>query len=141
MSYTEIKSKAQYEDCCLVLERLLETDPYGQVDQIEALTGMIRAWDDAMHPQEVAHDPIVLLRLLMKEHGLRNGDLADLLGLSKGAMSNILHYRRNFSKTHIRVLASHFAITQESLDRPYALRGEGSHVKSVSASRERKKVK
>lgn len=122
MDFAEILNRTQYDEYCQVLERLLDENSKGSMARIEALSGMIRAWDEALHPQGTARDPIQLLRSLMKEHGLRNADMADLLGLSKGAMSNILHYRRGLTKEHIRVLAAHFAIQQEALKRPYALK-------------------
>jgi HTH-type transcriptional regulator/antitoxin HigA len=58
---------------------------------------------------------------------MKAAELAELLGLSKGALSNILNYRRRFTSTHIRILAARFRISQEALNRSYPLAAEASY--------------
>ena len=117
-----ISTRSEYDLVCQELDRLLTGDPTPHAAHIVRLTDLIHQWDETNNPAEEAADPVVLLRMLMVEHQMRNTDMADLLGLTKGAMSNILSYRRDLTREHIRILASHFAISQESLNKPYDLK-------------------
>lgn len=55
-------------------------------------------------------DPIELIRSLMKERNMKSKDLVDVLGVSKGHVSSILHYKKGLSKQNIRTLAEYFNI-------------------------------
>jgi len=55
----------------------------------------------------------------MKENGLKAVDLANQLGVSKSLISDILHYRRGFSREITRKLADRFKVSQELFNRPY----------------------
>ena len=48
-------------------------------------------------------------------------DLVNLLGVSKGYVSDILHYKKGLSKEVIRKLAERFKVSQEAFNRPYPL--------------------
>jgi len=67
------------------------------------------------------HDPVQLLETLMKQRKLRSVDLAAELGISQSLLSDILCYRRAFSKEVIRKLAARFEVDQERFNRPYNL--------------------
>jgi HTH-type transcriptional regulator/antitoxin HigA len=53
---------------------------------------------------------------------LKAKDLADWLGMSKGYVSDILHYKKGLSKEVIRKLAERFKIRQDAFNRPYNLK-------------------
>ena len=53
-------------------------------------------------------------------------DLAEVLGVSKGLVSDILNYKKGLSKEIIRTLASFFKVTQEAFNRPYRLKNSYS---------------
>ena len=57
----------------------------------------------------------------MNEHKMQAKDLVDLLGISKGYVSDILNYKKSLSKEVIRKLAEKFNLKQEALNRPYEL--------------------
>ena len=57
----------------------------------------------------------------MNDHQLKAKDLVDILGISKGYVSDILHYKKGLSKEVIRKLASYFKVSQDAFNRPYAL--------------------
>ena len=60
-------------------------------------------------------------------------DLVDLLGISKGYVSDILNYKKGFSKGVIRKLSGHFKVTQEAFNRPYKLvTPETDHLRRAS---------
>lgn len=63
-------------------------------------------------------DPITLLRSLMQARNLKAKDLAEILGVSKGLVSDILNYKKDLSKGIIRSLSDYVKVSQErSIDR------------------------
>lgn len=126
LKYKVIRSRAQYDEYCRILEGLVFGKTSGTEEEVDLLTLLIQDWDRRQYDEEIP-DPIRLIRLLMKEHGLKAVDLAGLLGLSRGAVSNILNYRRRLTADNIRILATHFGIRQEALNRAYDLIGSDEH--------------
>ena len=68
-------------------------------------------------------DPVELLKSFMDDPQTDSKDLAELLGISKGLVSNILNYKKGLSKESIRILANRFKVSQEAFNRPYLLKG------------------
>jgi len=124
LKYTVIKSEEQYDKYCKQIEKLLDSGIENKAanEAIELLTMLIEKWDDA-HNIFKEVDPIELLHSLLDDHKLKAKDLAELLGISKGLVSNILNYKKGLSKESIRILANHFKVTQEAFNRPYILKG------------------
>jgi HTH-type transcriptional regulator/antitoxin HigA len=124
MKYTIIKSKAQYKQYCIQLETLLEKSMKIKSkpiqDEIELLTLLIEKWDEE-HNTFDEIDPIRLLDMLMKDHSIKAKDLCELLGISKGLVSEILHYKKGLSKEVIRKLSEYFKVSQEAFNREYKL--------------------
>ena len=122
LKYKVIKSKAQYNDYCNTLEALVFADAKDKdmKDEIELLTVLIEKWD-AEHNTFDDIDPIQLLHSLMDDHNLKPKDLVEILQVSKGYVSEILHYKKGLSKEAIRRLAEYFKVSQEALNRPYKL--------------------
>ena len=48
-------------------------------------------------------------------------DLANLLDVSEGLVSDILNYKKGLSKETIRILSERFKLNQEAFNRPYKL--------------------
>ena len=46
-------------------------------------------------------------------------DLVEVLGVSKGLISDILNYKKGMSKEIIRSLSTYFKVSQEAFNRPY----------------------
>jgi HTH-type transcriptional regulator / antitoxin HigA len=122
LKYTVIKKKTQYNQYCNRLEELLKGGSKSKAinDEIELLTLLIEKWDED-HNSFDELDPIQLLISLMNDHNLRAKDLVELLGMSKGYVSDILHYKKGLSKEVIRKLANHFKVSQEAFNRPYKI--------------------
>jgi HTH-type transcriptional regulator / antitoxin HigA len=118
IKYKIIKSNSQYQEYCEILETLLNNNDN---DEIELLTLLIEKWDDE-HNSFQDTDPIELLRSLMKEQNLKPKDLVDILGVSKGLVSDILNYKKGLSKEIIRKLSIHFKLSQEAFNRLYKLK-------------------
>jgi HTH-type transcriptional regulator/antitoxin HigA len=69
----------------------------------------------------------------MAEHQLKAKELADLLGVGKSFISEILSYKKGFSKENIWKLAQHFKVKQELFNRPYKLISPAnSHLRNAS---------
>lgn len=141
LKYKVIKSKAQYSQYCKELESLLEKGNNKIVqDEIDLLTLLIEKWDSEHNTFEEV-DPIRLLTSLMTEHNMKPKDLVDLLGVSKGYVSEILHYKKGLSKEVIRKLSDYFKVSQEAFNRPYKLKvAENSRFKNASVMNTRKKL-
>jgi len=119
--YKVIKSDDQYREYCNLLEELLGSKENAAVeDDIELLTMLIEKWDDE-HSTLTQADPVELLKYLMDEHQLKAKNVAAILGVNKSTVSEILHYRKGFSKEIIRKLSDHFKVRQEAFNRPYKL--------------------
>ena len=134
LKYKVIKSKSQYNSYCKKLEELLENSQSKTAkDEIELLTLLIEKWD-AEHNSFAEMNPIELLRALMEEHSLKAKDLAEILNVSKGLVSDILNYKKGLSKEIIRTLAQHFSVSQEAFNKPYILSAENALSKRKEAA-------
>ena len=99
-------------------------------DKIDLLTLLIEKWDEEHNTFEEV-DPIELLHYLITENNLKAKDLADLLKVSKGLVSNIRHYKKGYSKEIIRSHFDYFKVSKEAFNRPYNL---------ISAARAKEKA-
>ncbi|MDR6198064.1 helix-turn-helix domain-containing protein [Siphonobacter sp. SORGH_AS_0500] len=132
LKYKVIKTEQQYQEYCTVLEGLVDRSDVSAQDEIELLTYLIEKWDEEHEALSLA-DPIELLSSLMKDRSIKAKDLVEILGVSKGLVSDILHYKKGLSKEVIRTLASYFKVSQEAFNRPYKLKvSENSHLKNAS---------
>ena len=125
LKYTVIKTEEQYYEYCDLLEEIDFSDEAEErEDEIELLTLLIKAWDDE-HRLTPELDPVQLIKSLMEDHKLSQNDLAEIAGVGKSYISEILNYKKRMSKTIIRNFAEHFKIQQEALNKRYRLEGEG----------------
>ena len=142
LKYKIIGNKSQYKKYCNRLEELvfLKRKDRNIKDEIALLTLLIETWD-AKNISTTELDPVQLLQSFMKDHGLRAKSLADILDISKGYVSDILHYKKGLSKDVIRKLAEHFKVSQEAFNRPYKLVvAENSHLRNASVMNTRKEL-
>lgn len=142
LKYTVIKSSSQYNLYCRTLEDLLagNDDSKDTRDEMELLTLLIEKWD-AEHSPFNEVDPIELLHSLMHDQKMKAKDLAKILGVSKGLVSDILNYKKGLSKEVIRILSSHFKVSQEAFNRPYKLKNPlNSHLRNASVMNTPKEV-
>jgi HTH-type transcriptional regulator/antitoxin HigA len=122
LKYKVIKSESQYDKYCDLLEELLDSGSQSKAvnDEIELLTLLIEKWDEEHYPFEKL-DPIEILKSLMKDHKMKAVDVAALVGVSEGLVSDMLNYKKGLSKETIRILANRFKLNQEAFNRPYKL--------------------
>jgi HTH-type transcriptional regulator/antitoxin HigA len=142
LTYKVIKSKTQYKEYCNLLERLVfaGSNDRNKKDEIALLTLLIEKWDSE-HNSFAEVDPIRLLHSFMNDHQMKSKDLVELLEVSKGYVSDILHYKKGLSKEIIRKLAVHFKVSQESFNRPYKLVvTENARFRNASVMNKKKKL-
>lgn len=123
LKYKVVTSEKQYDKYCGALEELvfLSSKTKAIKEEISLLTLLIEKWDEEHNTFDEV-DPIRLLHSLMEDHNLKSKDLVDLLGVSKGYISEILSYKKGLSKEVIRKLAEHFKLRQEAFNRQYQLK-------------------
>jgi HTH-type transcriptional regulator/antitoxin HigA len=140
LKYKVIATRTQYFEYCKKLEELVMSGNTKAKDEIGLLTLLIEKWD-ADHNTFSDLDPIQLLRGLMKDHKLKSSDLVAILGVSKGYVSEILHYKKGLSKDAIRILATRFKLSQEAFNRPYPLvKANKPKTRAVRPHRSKKKT-
>lgn len=122
LQYKIIKTTAQYNKYCNTLEALVTNGrkTKGVQDEIELLTLLIEKYDEE-HNTFMDADPIELLKSLLKEHKIKAVELATLLQVSEGLVSDMLNYKKGLSKETIRILSEKFRLNQEAFNRPYVL--------------------
>ncbi|MEO6844147.1 MAG: transcriptional regulator [Ginsengibacter sp.] len=123
LKYKIINSEKQYKKYCKILEELVFSSKKTRAtkEEISLLTLLIKKYDEERNAFDDA-DPIKLLRSLMEEHKMKAVDLANLLNVSPGLVSDILNYKKGLSKDTIRILSERFKLNQEAFNRPYELR-------------------
>lgn len=122
LKYRVIRNLKQYNQYCEILESLLnEKNKTTQIEEeIDLLTALIEKYDDE-NTSSSALDPVQLLYSFMAEHSLSATDLAKKLGVGKSYISEILNYKKSFSKDIIRELAKLFKVKQEAFNKEYPL--------------------
>lgn len=113
MKYNVIKSKEQYADYCHTIEQLLTNKSVEE--EIELLTLLIESWDREHNSIERV-DGVTVLRYLMREHGLRAVKVADIVGVGRTQISDIIHNKRTISLGMARRLAEHFKVSKEDFE-------------------------
>ena len=121
LKYKVINSPRQYNEYCRVREQLLSASKSKAIkEEIELLTVLIEKYrQDNIY---IKQNPVQLLEFFLKEHGLRPIDLSRQLKISPGVISDILNYRKRFSKALIRKLAELFDIPKNPFNNPYKLK-------------------
>lgn len=122
LKYRVIKTERQYDQYCRLVKNLcFAPNSDDHEDEIELLTALIEKWDDEHYPLP-ERDPVQSLKSVMTEHKMNSNDMAELLGVSKGLVSDMLNYKKGFSKRSVRILAERFKIRQDVFNRPYKLK-------------------
>ena len=134
LKYKVITSEKQYDKYAKILEELVfGTAKTRQIkDEIALLTLLIEKWDEEHNIFDTL-DPIEILKSLMKDFKIKSIQLATLLNVSEGLVSDMLNYKKGLSKETIRILANHFKLNQEAFNRPYKLISPlNSHLRNAS---------
>jgi HTH-type transcriptional regulator / antitoxin HigA len=133
MKYSEIVNKKQYDDYCkrhLELGKILGAGK-GNDDTKNEYYILDLIIEDYTTKQENPFEkltPVDLLKALMTEFGYTGYKLSKELAISQSVISDILNYKRGFSKELIRKIASKFNLSQEVFLKEYELINKESNV-------------
>lgn len=128
MKYAKIENKKQYQEYCnrhLELGKILSAGKGN--DDMEAEYYVIDLIIEDYHNHQTNPfeklTPVDLLKALMEENEYTGYKLSKELGISQSVISDILNYKRGFSKAIINKLAEKFNIGQQSFMKEYELIG------------------
>jgi HTH-type transcriptional regulator/antitoxin HigA len=106
-------------------------------EEIELLTFLIEKWDKEQNTFDDL-DPVEILRSIMQDHNLKPKKLSEILKVNKSLVSEILNYKKGFSKEIIRTLSNRFKVNQEAFNRPYKLVSPiNSHLRNAGMTRKK----
>jgi HTH-type transcriptional regulator / antitoxin HigA len=108
---TAIASERQHREYLAVLDKLASKErPTSQEEKYaEVLITLIEAYEEEHHAIPEA-SPVEVLRGLMDANGLRQKDLAPILG-TESLVSEILHEKRELNKGQIEKLSKRFRVS------------------------------
>lgn len=120
MTITPIRSEADYDAALVEIDRLMGvTRGTPESDRLEVLVTLVERYEAERWSID-APDPISAINHVMEARGLRQRDLAALIG-SQSHASEILRRRRPLSLAMIRVLAAEWSLPADVLVREYEL--------------------
>ncbi|MDB5203094.1 MAG: transcriptional regulator, family [Ferruginibacter sp.] len=112
-----IKNYKEHESCYQHLDRLLmiRKRTEEEQDEVDILYVLLEHFERKHFPN-MGKLPQSRIADLMKRENMKPADLARLLGMSRGYISDLLNGKKEFSKRVIQKLALHFNIRQEDLN-------------------------
>lgn len=117
-----IRTEADYDWALAEIEQYFQKEPEPgtpAADRFDVLAALIEAYEAKHWPIEPA-DPIEAIRYRMEVSGLKQTDLAELLGSASRA-SEILNRKRPLTTEMVYRISSKWNIPADSLVRPYHL--------------------
>jgi len=120
-----IQNEAEYKQAIQRLEFLTDKGEAGNIADVELmeidyLSLLIDAYVEK-HFHIAQPNPVEHLKYILENKHMKQQELAKLLGISKGTLSNILNYRKKLSIDMIRVLHCKLKISYDILMEDYEL--------------------
>ncbi len=135
-----IKTEDEYRACLAEINRLATDDPApgtADGDRLELFAKLVEDYEKARFPFR-RPDPVEAIRFRMEEQGLRQIDLAPLLG-GRNRVSEVLAGKRPLTLASIRALSDALHIPTDLLVREptatYRVKSERGARRAVSAKR------
>ena len=120
MTVKPIKSEADYDAALARIDDLMDAGPdTPEADEFEVLATLVEAYEAIRWPIEDS-DPISLIEHVMEGRGLRQKDLAAVIG-SQPHASEVLNRRRPLTLPMIRALSAEWGLPADILVQEYAL--------------------
>ena len=120
MRIKPIKSEADYDAALTAIDRLMGATPgTAEGDELDILVTLVEAYEAAHWPIE-APDPISVIEHVMEARGLRQKDLAAVIG-SQPRASEVLNRRRPLTLPMIRALSAQWNLPADLLVHEYDL--------------------
>lgn len=118
MTLRPIKTKKDYQNALLRLERIFDAKPgSSEGDELEILGILIDTYEKIHYPIEFP-DPIEAIKFRMEQLGYNQSDLASVVGL-KSRASEILNKKRKLTLEMIRNLHDTLNIPTDVLIQSY----------------------
>ena len=128
MNFSKIENKEQYKNYCnkhLEFGKILGSGKGN--DTMENEYYILDLIIEDYHENKVSPfdglTPVDLLKALMSENGYTGTGLSRELNISKSIISDIINYKRGFSKDVIRKISKKFGIGEQSFFKEYELIG------------------
>ena len=116
MNIRPIRTEDDYQAALARIDALMDAEPGSdEGDELEVLTTLVELFEDNAYPIDLP-DPITAIRFRMEQQGLRQSDLAPILG-SRAKVSEVLSGKRALTLKMIRALNEHLGIPAEVLIR------------------------
>lgn len=113
-----IKTEADYQLALGRLEQIFDARPGTEEgDELEVLAILVEHYENQRFPIDLP-DPVEAIQFRMEQLGLKQNDLAKLVG-SKSHMSEVLNRKRKLTLEMIRRLSKALAIPAEVLIQTY----------------------
>jgi len=120
MEIKPIRTEVDYDRALAEIDGLMGAAPgTPEGDDLEVLTTLVETYEAKHWPME-APDPIAAIEHVMEARGLRQKDLAALIG-SQPRASEVLKRRRPLTLAMIRALSAEWNLPAEVLVRKYEL--------------------
>ena len=107
-----IKKEEDYQEALKSIEAVFDETEGALADYAETLTLLIEKYEESLTSFPEASG-IEIVKFLMDQNGLKQKDLAGILG-GKSTVSELLNGKRPFNLNHIRILAKKFNIRPAS---------------------------
>jgi HTH-type transcriptional regulator/antitoxin HigA len=114
MNIKPIKTKSDHRMALEDIQKLFNAEPgTPEGDRLEVLTTLVEAYEKVHYPIDPP-DPVEAIKFRMEQQGLKNRDLAPLMG-GKNRVSEVLCRKRPLSLKMIKNLHENLRIPYESL--------------------------
>ena len=114
MEIKPVKNMKDYNKALKEIDKLWNAKPNTpEGDMLEVLITLVEAYEGKKYKIEPP-DPIEAIKFRMEQLGLRQSDLADVLG-GRNRVSEILNRKRNLTANMMRQLHKKFNVPAESL--------------------------
>jgi HTH-type transcriptional regulator/antitoxin HigA len=118
MNISPIRNETDYQKALKRLEKVFDAELGSKEgDELEVLSILIDNYEKEYHPIGMP-DPIEAVKFRMEQLGMKQKDLAEIIGL-KSRVSEILNRKRKLSLDMIRKLSEELSISTEVLVQKY----------------------
>lgn len=120
MNIKPIKTIDDHRAALQRIDELWDAEPNTpQGDELDILATLVAAYEDAEFPIDTP-DPIEAIRFRMDQLGMRDVDLAEIIG-HRSRVSELMNHKRRLSISAIRKLHAKLNIPAETLIKEYPL--------------------
>ncbi len=114
MDIKPIRTKKDLKKALNRIDKIIDAKQgTSEYDELEVLSTLVEAYEDKHYPIDPP-DPVEAIKFRMEQIGLKQVDLAPIMG-GKNRVSEVLSHKRSLSLRMIRNLHTRLGISAESL--------------------------